>query len=212
MDDRKRPAKPNQDVFHSTNLAHNLAVTDVYCAFAPHTEDGESILTEWARQEDSALFRELYYDAFLKVYGQEGFLEVERGNHPVIAKDQRGKVSREYYSKSLNAKFDRYEEWFSQHPFAKRLLLIVVEDWSGGVYDPKGTDEWILDIVKLAAEYKMSQRVLVSHYRDVCGDKDEVVGEIHNEALGNPFGEIWLCPAYSDEYISIAQAIGKMAK
>jgi hypothetical protein len=134
----------------------------------------------------------VYYDAYLKLFGHPCYLEVERGNHSILEANQQ--VSKEYYTKSLNHKLERYWTMFGQLP-EKPLLLITVEDWYMGSYDPERTERLLADVVELASRHRFKDQVLVARHRDVIGDREAIEGELHNETLGDPLGDVWLSPA-----------------
>jgi hypothetical protein len=210
-EERRRAGKPHEDLFRTTNLLHDLGVADLYCSLYPHNyEDGQALLTEWDRDKTSPQFLELYYDARLLLYGQEMFFEHERGNHAILEKGK--KVSGDYYSKSLNKKLDNYVAYFDKHPFSKRLLLITVEDWSGGYYDAKGTEEYLADVVSCCARYPIAERILVARHRDVVGDREHTEGEIHNEVMGDPLGAVWLSSTDPQDFVSISDALRHLSK
>jgi hypothetical protein len=210
-EERRRAGKPHEDIFRTTNLLHDLGVTDFYCSLYPHNyEDGQALLTEWDRDKNSSQYLELYYDARLVLYGQEMFFEHERGNHAIVESGK--KVSGDYYSKSLNKKLDNYVGFFDKHPFSKRLLLITVEDWSGGYYDNAGTEQYFGDVIALCARYPIANRILVARHRDVIGDREHTDGEIHNEVLGDPLGDSWCSPEGGDRLVSIAEALRILSK
>ena len=170
---------------------HDLAVADVYAAFYPHQfEGGARLLTEWDRS--SELYMKLRYDARFRLKGRLYYLEVERGNHPIVANEN--EADPDYFSKSLNHKLDKYVGYFNGHRDEDATLLITVEDWTGGSYDPHGTETLLNDAWNLVKRYHRGRQILVAKHRDVVGDKDHTEGEIHNEELGDPLGEVWLSP------------------
>ena len=125
MELRRRHTRANQDPARIANLAHELAIADVYAAMFPHaSDDGKRILSFWERSLQNETYTATRYDASLVLFDQPFFLEVERGNHPIV----NGKVSNDYYQSSLNFKFERYIEYFKRtgKPFT---VLVTVEDW-----------------------------------------------------------------------------------
>lgn len=201
VDLERRPSRANEDIFRTANLAHDLAVSDIYTALYPfRTEDGKRPLTAWDRDRETEAYRAVHYDAQFTLYGKACFLEVERGNHPIIKPDAR--VSKEYERKSLNHKLDAYFSYmgrFEKTPY----LLITVEDWSGGFYDAHGTEGYLKDVVELIKSHKFAPYILVARHRDIVGDRDEVETEIHNDELGDAFGHSWICPAHPTDFVSL---------
>jgi hypothetical protein len=212
IDSRRRKSKPNEDEFRTTNLLHNLGVSDLYSVLYPHKlTDGQPVMTAWDRDENTSAFEDVHYDAQCLLFGQPFFIEYERGNHPIVPQSQRGTVKPEYYRKSLNHKIDRYDSYFRSHNDRRRYLLITVEDWSDGSYDAGGTIRLMDRILAMLATSPMADRYLVAAHRSVIGDKDEVDGELHNEVLGDPFGDVWAVADDPDNYTSIQSLLRQTA-
>jgi hypothetical protein len=193
---RKRNSRAHQDDAQTRNLAHELAVADVYCAMFPHRfSDGKRVLEYWERDKQNPAFEAIKYDARLKLFGNDAFLEVERCNHPILDEERATKAGREYYKDSLNYKLDRYLDYFKANGYKPFAVLITLEDWSKGSYDPSGIEPYFEEVAQLLRRYISTHETrvtfLVARHRDVVGNKDHTPGEIHNEVLGDPFGAIW---------------------
>jgi hypothetical protein len=200
IDLRKRQIKPNESESRIANLAHELAVADVYCALFPHRYSDEKPLLEyWDRDRGNDVAMTVKYDARLKLFGREMFLEVERGNHPILSPETAGKVGKSYYQDSINYKIERYLKHFRDSGYKPFTVLFTIEDWRMGTYDPEGTEELFEKYAGLLAQFDShhSEKVtfLLARHRDITGDKDHTPGEIHNEVLGDPFGKVWYDPA-----------------
>src|SRR6476661_312563 len=79
IDLRKRQIKPNESESRIANLAHELAVADVYCALFPHRySDGKPLLEYWDRDRGNDVHQTVKYDARLRLFGRDMFVEVER--------------------------------------------------------------------------------------------------------------------------------------
>lgn len=205
---RRRYTRQNQDEARIANLAHELAIADVYCALFPHSyEDGSRVLEFWERSLQNDTYTATRYDASLILYGQPFFLEVERGNHPILSVEQANKAKPEYYRDTLNFKFDRYVDYFHKNDYKPFTVLVTVEHCKAGFYEANATKELIQAVKDLAERYrpaphKQSINFLIASHRDVVGDKDATAGEIHNEVMGDPLGEVWYHPAQGG-YISL---------
>jgi hypothetical protein len=200
IDLRKRQIKPNESESRIANLAHELAIGDVYCALFPHKyQDGKPLLEYWDRDRGNDVHQTVKYDARLKLFGRDMFLEVERGNHPVLSPEQAEKAGKSYYEDSVNYKIDRYLKHFKESGYKSFTVLFTIEDWRMGVYDPEGTEELFEKYAKLFAQFGTHREdkvtFLLARHRDIVGDKDHTPGEIHNEVMGDPFGQVWYDPA-----------------
>ena len=201
LEDRRRAAKPHEDIFRTANLLHDLAVSDVYAVLYNHRfENGTPVLTKWDREENSKEYEQVYYDARMSLFGHQCFLEVERGNHAIL--DQGQSVSKDYYTKSLNHKLERYWTMFGQLD-TKPLLLITVEDWYTGSYDEERTEDLMEKVVELAGRHKFRNQVLIARHRDVIGDREAIEGEIRNDVFGEPLNDVWVSPLNPDGFTSI---------
>ncbi len=204
---RKRQIKPNESESRIANLAHELAVADVYCALFPHKySDGKSLLEYWDRDKGNEVHQLVKYDARLRIFGREMFLEVERGNHPILTAEQVKKAGKSYYEDSLNFKIERYLKYFKETDYKPFNVLITVEDWRMGTYDPEGTEELFEKYAQCLAQFNTHHHekvtFLLARHRDVVGDKDHTPGEIHNEVMGDPLGPVWLDPS-QNTYVSL---------
>ncbi len=203
---RRRQTRPNQDEARIANLAHELAVSDVYCVMFPHKyQNGNRVLQHWDRDVDNETYTQVRYDAALSIDGKPMFLEVERGNHPILpAFDKNGdkpKFVESYYLNSLNFKIDRYVKYFQENGYKPFTVLITVEDWSMGVYDADRTVRLFTSVKELVSRYRREAHVTeitfaVALHRHVIGDKDHTPGEIHHEVMGDPFGKVWESPSH----------------
>lgn len=200
---RKRQIKPNESESRIANLAHELAVGDVYCALFPHRySNGKPLLEYWDRDRGNEVAQALKYDARLRLFGEEMFLEVERGNHPIVNPEKADKVAKSYYEDSVNFKIERYLKHFRETGFQPFTVLFTVEDWSTGSYDPVGSEEMFERYANLLGRFNSHHQekitFLLARHRDIVGDKDHTPNEIHNEVLGDPFGHVWYDPARND--------------
>jgi hypothetical protein len=207
IDLRKRQIKPNESESRIANLAHELAVADVYCALFPHRySDGKPLLEYWDRDRGNDVHQTVKYDARLKLFGRDMFVEVERGNHPVLTPAQAEKAGKSYYEDSVNYKIDRYLKHFRDSGYQPFTVLFTIEDWRMGTYDPEGTEELFEKYAALLGQFSShhTEKItfLLARHRDVVGDKDHTPGEIHNEVMGDPFGQVWLDPT-RNAYVSI---------
>lgn len=195
LEDRRRHLKDHENLQRLNNLAHELAVTDVYVALHPYRmvdSPKTPVLTEWSREPIGSEYNQVFYDASLQLFKHRCYLEVERGNHPVVPEGS--KVSKEYWGKSLNHKLERYASFFGGLKI-KPLLLITVEDYSTGMYDDDGTERLLESVIALVCRYpSLAPYTLVARQRDVVGNKDHTEGELHNDELGYPLGDSWTSP------------------
>jgi hypothetical protein len=190
-DARRRPLKPHEDQDRLKNLEHDLGVSSVYSVLAPIVlADGKEAMTKWDRSSD--LYNTLRYDARFEMFGYTFFYEHERGNHPIIAPGKQTK--QEYSLKSLNHKINNYVHHIRSHMADNPVMLMDFEICSGLTYEPEATAEWIADTKELVARHGMEHRILIASHRDVVGNKDGIEGEIHNELMGDPLGEVWHSP------------------
>src|SRR6185437_6200102 len=124
IDLRKRQIKPNENEARIANLAHELAVADVYCTLFPHRySDYKPILEYWDRDRGNEVGQAVKYDARLKLFGKEMFLEVERGNHPILSLEAAEKAGKSYYEDSVNYKIDRYLKHFKDSGYKPFTVL-----------------------------------------------------------------------------------------
>jgi hypothetical protein len=207
IDLRKRQIKQNESESRIANLAHELAVGDVYCALFPHRySDQKPILEYWDRDRGNDVHQAVRYDARLRLFGKEMFLEVERGNHPILSPEQAEKAGKSYYEDSLNYKIDRYLKHFKDSGYQPFTVLFTIEDWRTGTYDREGTEELFEKYAALLARFTShhTEKItfLLARQRDVVGDRDHTPTEIHNEVLGDPLGQVWYDPA-QNAYVSL---------
>jgi hypothetical protein len=200
-----RRVKAQEDPWKITNLEHELAVSEVYAILFPHKmEDGSRVLAEWDRDRSNSVYAQVRYDARMKLKGRLYYLEVERGNHAILDPKQHPdyqplvgekdiRVNRETWRKSLNQKLENYIA-YQQDSGERFQVLITLEDWRNGVYDPHGTQRLLRDVLMLLHSLQRGNMFLVCLHRDLVGDRDHTVNEIHNEVLGDPFGPIWYSP------------------
>jgi len=207
IDLRRRQIKPNESESRIANLSHELAVGDVYCALFPHRyQDGKPLLEYWDRDRGNEVYQAVRYDARLRLFGRDFFLEVERVNHPIIDREKIDKVARSYYEDSVNYKIERYLKHFRDSGYQPFTVLFTVDDWSNGSYDPQGTEEMFRKYANLLTQYDSHHQdkvtFLLARHRDVVGDKDHTPGEIHNEVMGDPFAQVWYDPS-QNAYLSL---------
>jgi hypothetical protein len=172
IDWRRRLTKPNQDAAKIANLAHELAVSDVYAAlFRFVDEEGKRVLHVWDRNTVNDMYAATRYDASFVLFDNPYFLEVERGNHGILSNESADKAKDAYYKDSLNFKFDRYIEWFKANSFKSFTVLITVEDWTAGAYDRDDTERLFERVKELATCYHSTRTdkvtFLIARHRDV---------------------------------------------
>lgn len=186
-DARRKPIKKWEDQDRLKNLEHDLGVSDFYAVLYACTENGKPVMDEWDRSSD--LYNTIRYDARFKMFGYTFYYEHERGNHPILQPN--AKVTTEYSLKSLNHKINKYAEHFRSHAKEKPMLLMDFEICYGNDYDAGETNRWVTNALRLVADKGLEGSVLIAIHRDVVGNKDAVEGEIHNDAMGLPLGEVW---------------------
>jgi hypothetical protein len=198
---RKRPIKVNEAPARLNQLTHDLGLAEISAVLTPHFHpDGNPILESWDRSESTPEYMALRFDAGAIVYGRQFYIERECGNHPVLLdQKQIEKVNKAYYEDTLNYKIDRIIAYSEQHKEERFTILITVEVMDGDVYNLRATTKLRDDIVNLLALYRRGDQFVVAFHRHVVGDKDAVPGEVHNEVLGNPLGNVWLSPLRDDQ-------------
>ena len=202
LDDRRRVRKPNEDEDKIRNLAHWLSVSDLFAAFKP-TGKLEYWDRKWTTEEWNEYDIDEYqvrYDARAKIAGKALFFECDRNNEECLPRATREKATRDRLRKSFNLKIERYISFSKAHPDEPFHVLITVEDWHKGYYDPDGSIDRVTAILNLLRDYDRhkfmgGRQFLVGLHRDVVGDKDEDPQAIQNEVLGDPLGNVWLSPA-----------------
>jgi len=196
---RRRTPQPYKTSHFNNQTGHDLGVGDIYCAFYPHKlENGDRIFTDWNRGRDD-IYDQIGQDARAKVFAVWANIEHERGSHPILSKPS-SEYTKDYWEGSLNYKLDRYAAYMGR---TDEPLLMTVEDWSTGSYDPEGTEAMFDEYLAFIGSYKIARNILLAKHRDVCGDPDHTEGEIHHDDLGDPFGDVWYCPAEPQAPMSI---------